>query len=196
MFLLRGCYDTKIPVAKTYIDHVGRFGDFFGYANPFQTVPFLVLLYPFSLYLLAHTSKKLFAGKPCHRHDRLWKRLLLDCGDSQYLRGCSVCFGCFFSFAARLLFWLIRNGCRFLCQEDQAFSAFVQSVRIRFVLVFLRIVPRLVFNRFFLVHAFFRLCAASGDDTRRKYFRFLCFVRNFCCVRILFCGARAYAPTG
>ncbi len=36
---------------------LGGLGIFFGYANPFQTVPFLVLLYPFSLYLLAHTSK-------------------------------------------------------------------------------------------------------------------------------------------
>lgn len=186
----------KYLLQKHILIMLGGLGIFFGYANPFQTVPFLVLLYPFSLYLLAHTSKNylresLVTGMIGYGSAFYWIAVTANIyGAVPYV------LAVFFSFAARLLFWLIRNGCRFLCQEDQAFSAFVQSVRIRFVLVFLRIVPRLVFNRFFLVHAFFRLCAASGDDTRRKYFRFLCFVRNFCCVRILFCGARAYAPTG
>ena len=36
---------------------LGILGIFFGFENPFKTVPFLVLLYPFSLYVLAHTSK-------------------------------------------------------------------------------------------------------------------------------------------
>lgn len=36
---------------------LGMAGIFFGFENPVQSVPFLVLLYPFSLYYLAHTSK-------------------------------------------------------------------------------------------------------------------------------------------
>lgn len=36
---------------------LGITGIFFGFENPVKTVPFLVLLYPFSLYVLAHTSK-------------------------------------------------------------------------------------------------------------------------------------------
>ncbi len=47
----------KYLLQKHILIMLGGLGIFFGYANPFQTVPFLVLLYPFSLYLLAHTSK-------------------------------------------------------------------------------------------------------------------------------------------
>lgn len=36
---------------------LGIAGIFFGFENPVKTIPFLVLLYPFSLYVLAHTSK-------------------------------------------------------------------------------------------------------------------------------------------
>lgn len=36
---------------------LGTAGIFLGFENPFKTVPFLVLLYPFSLYILAQTSK-------------------------------------------------------------------------------------------------------------------------------------------
>lgn len=54
------CEDVMIRnhlLQKHILIVLGGLGIFFGYANPFQTVPFLVLLYPFSLYLLAHTSK-------------------------------------------------------------------------------------------------------------------------------------------
>lgn len=36
---------------------LGMAGIFFGFENPVKTIPFAVLLYPFSLYVLAHTSK-------------------------------------------------------------------------------------------------------------------------------------------
>lgn len=36
---------------------LGMAGIFFGFENPLKTIPFFVLLYPFSLYVLAHTSK-------------------------------------------------------------------------------------------------------------------------------------------
>lgn len=36
---------------------LGIAGIFFGFENPIKTIPFFVLLYPFSLYVLAHTSK-------------------------------------------------------------------------------------------------------------------------------------------
>ncbi|MDE5680960.1 MAG: hypothetical protein K2I05_01245, partial [Mailhella sp.] len=49
------CEDVMIRnhlLQKHILIVLGGLGIFFGYANPFQTVPFLVLLYPFSLYLL------------------------------------------------------------------------------------------------------------------------------------------------
>lgn len=39
---------------------LGIVGIFLGFANPFIQIPFLVLLYPFSLYILAHSSNNYF----------------------------------------------------------------------------------------------------------------------------------------
>lgn len=44
-------------IQKYLLIVLGMAGIFFGFENPIRTVPFAVLLYPFSLYVLAHTSK-------------------------------------------------------------------------------------------------------------------------------------------